>query len=80
MFVQSLHTSAAAETAPAASSVAASQDSATEGQTDLPALYSASRAVSKLSESSSSLHTLDRIRDIPVQVVCQKGVLGIVSR
>ncbi|KAL3133521.1 hypothetical protein ABBQ38_007375 [Trebouxia sp. C0009 RCD-2024] len=70
----SLHTSAAAETAPAASSVAASQDSATEGQTDLPALYSASRAVSKLSESSSSLHTLDRIRDIPVQVVCQKGL------
>ena len=71
--VQGAHTSSDSEMALAASSGAAPQDNTAEGQTDLPALYSASHAVSSLAGFSSSMHALDRIRDIPVQVACQQG-------
>ena len=44
----------------------------------LPALYSASHAVSKLAKSPSLLYALDRIRDTPVreQGAIQKGMSG----
>lgn len=78
LIMQKLRISADMETdsqAPAAGSGAAAQDAVTEATT-LPALYSASHAVSKLAESSSLLHAPDRIRDVPVQVAFQKGALA----